>query len=119
MPLHSENVPCPYCGETNEIDIELLDEKQSFIEDCTVCCRPIQIVVFPERAGSDRVCDALGLKRRMTMKLSLLTEAREEGEYGLSDRAGAQGTGRGRDRDRICPAGRPDHPGLPGLRPMQ
>ena len=45
MSLQSHNVQCPYCGEQIEVDIEVLEEAQSFIEDCSVCCRPIQLEV--------------------------------------------------------------------------
>ena len=45
MSLESHTVQCPYCGETIEVDIEILEEAQSFIEDCSVCCRPIQFEV--------------------------------------------------------------------------
>lgn len=41
----TSNVQCPYCGETTEIDIEPLEEAQSLIQDCEVCCRPIQYEV--------------------------------------------------------------------------
>jgi hypothetical protein len=43
MNLESVSVMCPYCGEQTEIDVEPLEEVQVFIEDCTVCCRPIQL----------------------------------------------------------------------------
>jgi hypothetical protein len=42
MALQTFSVQCPYCGETIEVDVEPLQESQSFIEDCTVCCHPIQ-----------------------------------------------------------------------------
>ena len=42
MSLETLSAQCPYCGETIEIDVEALDDTQEFIEDCTVCCRPIQ-----------------------------------------------------------------------------
>jgi hypothetical protein len=45
MSLETRSAQCPYCGETVEIDIEPLEEAQTFIEDCTVCCRPIQYEV--------------------------------------------------------------------------
>jgi hypothetical protein len=45
MSLETHNVQCPYCGETVELDIEPLEEAQSFIEDCSACCRPIQVEV--------------------------------------------------------------------------
>lgn len=50
MPLETREVQCPYCGEPVEVEIELREEEQSFIEDCTVCCRPIQYTLS---AGTD------------------------------------------------------------------
>ncbi len=43
MPVESFRVQCPYCGEEVEVDVEVLEETQSFIEDCSVCCHPMQI----------------------------------------------------------------------------
>ncbi len=35
---------CPYCGEKLSIRIDITGgERQSFVYDCEVCCRPIQI----------------------------------------------------------------------------
>jgi hypothetical protein len=35
---------CPYCFERISMILDLsVDEEQSYIEDCEVCCRPIQI----------------------------------------------------------------------------
>ena len=34
---------CPYCGERISMILDLSVEAQSYIEDCEVCCRPIQI----------------------------------------------------------------------------
>jgi hypothetical protein len=35
---------CVYCGEINEVDIDIsAGNKQSFTEDCVVCCRPNSI----------------------------------------------------------------------------
>jgi hypothetical protein len=36
-------IACPYCGGTSTIEIDPSLETQQFIEDCTVCCQPIQI----------------------------------------------------------------------------
>lgn len=47
MALKTIEAQCPYCGEPTELDIETLHEPQSFVEDCTVCCRPIQFHVSP------------------------------------------------------------------------
>jgi hypothetical protein len=34
---------CPYCGEQISMVLEELYGAQSYIEDCQVCCNPIQI----------------------------------------------------------------------------
>lgn len=53
MELESVSVLCPYCGETVEVDVEPLEEAQSFIEDCGVCCRPIQIEARKGKEGME------------------------------------------------------------------
>lgn len=34
---------CPYCWEANESFADLTADQQSYIEDCQVCCHPVQI----------------------------------------------------------------------------
>lgn len=34
---------CPYCGESISMVLEELYGSQSYVEDCQVCCNPIQI----------------------------------------------------------------------------
>jgi transcription elongation factor Elf1 len=34
---------CPHCGESISILLDLSVLSQKFIEDCEVCCRPIEI----------------------------------------------------------------------------
>lgn len=36
---------CPYCWETISIMLEDSVSKQVYIEDCEVCCNPIQLTV--------------------------------------------------------------------------
>ena len=43
--LQTHSIGCPYCGEIIEIDIDCSEFSQSYIEDCSVCCRPINIHV--------------------------------------------------------------------------
>ena len=43
-------VQCPYCGERLETRVDLTADEPSYIEDCQVCCRPIQFEL--ERADS-------------------------------------------------------------------
>jgi hypothetical protein len=35
-------VECPYCGETWTVTVDTSQGDYSTIEDCMVCCRPIQ-----------------------------------------------------------------------------
>lgn len=34
---------CPWCGEEISMLVDLTVPSQTYIEDCEVCCRPIQI----------------------------------------------------------------------------
>lgn len=43
MTLEEEVISCPFCGESISILVDLSAGGQSYIEDCQVCCRPIQI----------------------------------------------------------------------------
>jgi transposase-like protein len=37
---------CPYCGEAVELEIdESGGNRQSFVQDCPVCCRPWQVEI--------------------------------------------------------------------------
>ena len=36
-------VSCPHCGETILLFLDLSVESQSYIEDCSVCCQPMQV----------------------------------------------------------------------------
>lgn len=42
-------IECPYCGEWLEISLDPSIASQVYVEDCQVCCKPIQIrVVFEQ-----------------------------------------------------------------------
>lgn len=34
---------CPWCGEANQVDAEPGDAGQWLVQDCQVCCSPIEI----------------------------------------------------------------------------
>jgi hypothetical protein len=36
-------VTCPYCGEAITLLLDLSVESQSYIEDCSVCCQPMNV----------------------------------------------------------------------------
>ena len=40
--LVETEVECPHCGETWTINVDTSQGDYMTIEDCTVCCRPIQ-----------------------------------------------------------------------------
>jgi transcription elongation factor Elf1 len=35
---------CPYCWQRISVILDLSIDQQSYIEDCEVCCRPMQII---------------------------------------------------------------------------
>jgi hypothetical protein len=41
---------CPYCWETISMLIDMSQSKQSYIEDCEVCCNPIQLNISTENS---------------------------------------------------------------------
>ena len=53
--LPVESVGCPYCGEPIELIIDDSVEHQTYIEDCSVCCRPINVSVDVDASGEARV----------------------------------------------------------------
>ena len=36
-------VTCPYCGEQISMVLDLSVRRQTYVEDCEVCCSPIQV----------------------------------------------------------------------------
>ena len=44
-------VHCPYCGEPLELSIDPSVDMQHYVEDCAVCCRPIEVQVAIDAAG--------------------------------------------------------------------
>jgi len=34
---------CPYCGEEISMVLDVSVRRQSYVEDCEVCCKPIEI----------------------------------------------------------------------------
>jgi len=42
--LNDQEFECPYCGEPISVTVDTSQGDYSTIEDCTVCCQPIQFV---------------------------------------------------------------------------
>lgn len=50
----SEGV-CPWCGESISLLIDGSVEQQHYVEDCFVCCRPIEVTVHFDATGQAEV----------------------------------------------------------------
>lgn len=49
MGTDEASIECPFCGETFTVVVDTSIDAQTYVEDCYVCCRPIELTV---------VCDA-------------------------------------------------------------
>jgi hypothetical protein len=52
LPEEFVSVQCPYCGERFETKIDLTTHDQGYVEDCQVCCRPIEFQIEREDGGA-------------------------------------------------------------------
>ena len=43
--LQNFDIDCPYCGELIRVMVDCSVSPQEYIEDCQVCCRPINFYV--------------------------------------------------------------------------
>lgn len=53
--LQSLPVECPYCGESIDIVVDASIEQQQYIEDCSVCCRPLHLTIHVRDSGDVQV----------------------------------------------------------------
>ena len=51
--LDTQKAHCPYCGELIELVIDTSQEQQEYIEDCSVCCRPISVTISVSQAMAE------------------------------------------------------------------
>ena len=49
--LIKQTIYCPYCGEAIKVLIDSTDVDQQYIEDCQVCCRPINFLITDHGDG--------------------------------------------------------------------
>lgn len=42
---------CPYCGEPIELLVDCSVSHQEYVEDCQVCCRPMEVWVEVDSEG--------------------------------------------------------------------
>lgn len=54
MMLETIRQNCPYCGEQIELVLDVTASGQEYIEDCSVCCRPI-VLTFSYDADTQHI----------------------------------------------------------------
>jgi len=52
LPEEFVPVQCPYCGERLETRVDLTTDEPAYIEDCQVCCRPIEFGLERDDQGA-------------------------------------------------------------------
>jgi len=50
--LDAATVHCPYCGEAIELLIDASAGEQTYVEDCHVCCRPMEVAITMAADGA-------------------------------------------------------------------
>jgi len=45
-------VLCPYCGERLDTRVDVTAQEPSYVEDCAVCCRPIEFHIERDAGGA-------------------------------------------------------------------
>ena len=53
--LETLQIVCPYCGEQVEVVVDCSIERQEYVEDCHVCCRPISLKLSVDDEGNPSV----------------------------------------------------------------
>jgi len=53
--METVHIDCPYCGERIELAIDCSVGNQEYIEDCQVCCQPINVHVTVSDEGLPQV----------------------------------------------------------------
>jgi hypothetical protein len=49
--LQAAQLDCPYCGERFETAVDVSAGSAAYIEDCQVCCQPIEVTVQVDDSG--------------------------------------------------------------------
>lgn len=50
--LTESTIHCPYCGEPIDVLLDPGDIDVEYIEDCQVCCKPINFFISEEDSGT-------------------------------------------------------------------
>jgi hypothetical protein len=49
--LDAVTLHCPYCGEGFESAVDSSAGSQAYVEDCAICCRPIEVRISVDESG--------------------------------------------------------------------
>jgi len=52
LPEEFVAVRCPWCGERLQTRVDLTTDEPSYVEDCEVCCRPIEFHIERDPGGA-------------------------------------------------------------------
>jgi len=53
--LEEVEIECPYCGERITLLVDSSAGPQEYIEDCQVCCKPINVYVTVNEDGLPQI----------------------------------------------------------------
>lgn len=57
-PTKFVTIQCPYCAESYETQVDLTAGSFTYVEDCQICCQPIELYVEVNEAGQLRTVTA-------------------------------------------------------------
>jgi hypothetical protein len=55
--LDNRAVYCPYCGEINDMEVDWSAGAGHYVEDCQVCCRPMEVHLRVDDDGQPLTVD--------------------------------------------------------------
>ncbi|KAA6181511.1 CPXCG motif-containing cysteine-rich protein [Thiohalocapsa marina] len=58
--LEARQIQCPYCGDTIDAQVDCSAGSHRYIEDCPVCCCPIEYEAEIDADG--RLCSLMALR---------------------------------------------------------
>lgn len=57
--LEETQIDCPYCGESITLFLDFSSADASYIEDCSVCCQPMQVSFSLDAQGELEFIEAV------------------------------------------------------------
>jgi hypothetical protein len=56
--VESVRIRCPFCGERFEALVDASGGSADYVEDCPVCCRPIELHLRTDATATSKASDA-------------------------------------------------------------